>query len=68
MAASGESPWIPVAEYRRNITSVIQKHSSRGVPYTNEGMAIRGNRLFLLPEDSLSRLFEYRLPEPVEPG
>src|SRR4051812_4345897 len=35
--------------------------TSRGVPYTNEGMAVRGDRLLLLPEDSPSRLFEFRL-------
>ena len=33
----------------------------RGVPYTQEGMAVRGNRLFLLPEDGSSRLFEFQL-------
>lgn len=36
--------------------------TDRGVPYTNEGMAIRGDRVFLLPEDGPSRLFEFRLP------
>jgi hypothetical protein len=35
--------------------------TSRGVPYTNEGMAARGDRLWLLPEDGPSRLFEFRL-------
>jgi hypothetical protein len=35
--------------------------TSRGVPYTNEGMAIRGDRLMLLPEDGPSRLFEFRV-------
>jgi len=35
--------------------------TSRGVPYTNEGMAVRGNRLMLLPEDGPSRLFEFGL-------
>jgi len=33
-----------------------------GVLYTNEGMAILDKRLFLLPEDSQSRLFEFQLP------
>ncbi len=36
-------------------------HTDRGIPYTNEGMAISRNRLLLLPEDSPSRLFEFRL-------
>lgn len=35
--------------------------TSRGVPFTNEGMAARGDRLWLLPEDGPSRLFEFRL-------
>lgn len=37
--------------------------TDRGVPYTNEGMALRGGRLFLLPEDGPSRLFEFVLGE-----
>jgi hypothetical protein len=35
--------------------------TSRGVPFTNEGMAVRGDRLWLLPEDGPSRLFEFGL-------
>jgi len=35
--------------------------TSRATVYTQEGMAIRGDRLLLLPEDSPSRLFEFRL-------
>ena len=35
--------------------------TGRGVLYTNEGMAIRGGKLYLLPEDGPSRLFVYRL-------
>jgi hypothetical protein len=35
--------------------------TSRGVPFTNEGLAARGDRLWLLPEDGPSRLFEFRL-------
>jgi len=35
--------------------------TDRGVPYTNEGMAVRGDRVFLLPEDGPSRLFEFRV-------
>jgi len=40
--------------------------TSRGIPYTNEGMAVRGDRIYLLPEDSASRLFEFRLPVPAK--
>lgn len=36
--------------------------TDRGVVFTNEGLAIRGNTLFLLPEDSNSRLFSFELP------
>lgn len=36
-------------------------NSDRGVLYTREGMAIRGNRLMLLPEDGASRLFVFDL-------
>jgi hypothetical protein len=35
--------------------------TSRMVPFTNEGMAVRGDRLWLLPEDGPSRLFEFKL-------
>jgi hypothetical protein len=35
--------------------------TSRDVPFTNEGMAVRGDRLWLLPEDGPSRLFEFGL-------
>ncbi len=64
---AGAIDWLdyPSLKLIRRITA---GSTSRGVPYTNEGMAIRGKRLFLLPEDSSSRLFEFRLPEQVEPG
>jgi hypothetical protein len=35
--------------------------TDRGAAYTREGMAIRGDRLLLLPEDGPSRLFVFRL-------
>jgi hypothetical protein len=38
--------------------------TSRGVPFTNEGLAARGDRLWLLPEDGPSRLFEFRVEPP----
>jgi hypothetical protein len=34
--------------------------TDRGVHFTNEGLAIRGGRLYLLPEDGDSRLFVFR--------
>jgi hypothetical protein len=36
-------------------------NTDRGVLYTREGMAIRGNQLLLLPEDEASRLFVFDL-------
>jgi len=38
--------------------------TSRGEPFTREGMAIRGDELMLLPEDEPSRLFVFRLLKP----
>lgn len=38
--------------------------TDRGVPFTNEGMDVRDGRLYLLPEDTPSRLFVYRLIQP----
>jgi len=35
--------------------------TDRGLPFTNEGMSARGDRVFLLPEDGPSRLFEFRV-------
>lgn len=35
--------------------------TSRGVALTHEGMAIRGGKLYLLPEDAPSRLFAFNL-------
>jgi hypothetical protein len=36
-------------------------HTDRGVAYTHEGLAIRGDRLWFVPEDDASRLFAFRL-------
>lgn len=41
---------------------VVTGATDRGVPYTNEGMTVRGGVLYLLPEDDPSRLFRYQLP------
>ncbi len=63
---AGAIDWLdyPSLRLTRRITA---GQTSRGVPYTNEGMAIRGIRLLLVPEDSPSRLFEFRLPAPGKP-
>ncbi|MBN8729405.1 MAG: hypothetical protein J0L64_02615 [Acidobacteria bacterium] len=68
LLASGNSPregvvheagaiewWDPVTwTLLRRVT--VGK-TDRGVPFTNEGMTWRGERLYLLPEDAPSRLF-----------
>jgi len=35
--------------------------TDRGTVFTNEGMAVKGNMLYLLPEDDPSRLFVFKL-------
>ena len=41
---------------------ILTGDTDRGIPYTNEGMAVRDGVLYLLPEDEPSRLFRFRLP------
>jgi hypothetical protein len=41
---------------------ILTGATDRGVPYSNEGMAVGEGTLFLLPEDEPSRLFRFRLP------
>jgi hypothetical protein len=36
--------------------------TDRGVPFPNEGLDLRDGRLFLLPEDTPSRLFTFSIP------
>jgi hypothetical protein len=56
--STGAIEWVrlPSLEVERRITTGA---TDRGVPFTNEGMTLRGGRLFLLPEDYPSRLFEF---------
>jgi len=58
---TGAIDWLEYPSFRL-LRRMEAGRTSRGVPYTNEGMAVRGNRLLLLPEDAPSRLFEFRLP------
>ena len=44
------------------IRRIVTGATERGVPFTNEGMTVRGGTLYLLPEDDDSRLFQYKLP------
>jgi hypothetical protein len=57
----GAVDWLEYPSLRL-IRRVTVGQTSRGIPYTSEGMAVRGDRLFLLPEDSPSRLFQFRYP------
>ncbi len=58
---SGAIDWLEYPSLRL-LRRVAMGHSDRGVAYTAEGMTIRGNRVFLLPEDGPSRLFEFLIP------
>lgn len=60
-AEEGAVDWLEpesLALSRRIVTG----KTDRGVLFTNEGMAIRDGKLYLLPEDGPSRLFVFRLP------
>ena len=59
----GAVDWLEWPSFRLE-KRVTAGRTDRGVPYTNEGMAVRGDRLFLLPEDGPSRLFEFRVERP----
>jgi hypothetical protein len=58
---SGAIDWLDYPSLRL-VRRLSAGKTSRGTTYTNEGMALRGGRLLLLPEDSPSRLFEFALP------
>ena len=38
--------------------------TDRGAPYTAEGMAVKGNDLYFMPEDVRGRLFHFVLHTP----
>jgi len=57
---AGAIDWLEYPSLRL-IRRLPVGQSSRGISYSSEGMAVRGDRLLLLPEDSPSRLFEFRL-------
>ena len=56
----GVIDWIAPDTFRveRRLTA---GRTDRGVFFTNEGMAVAGDQLFLLPEDDHSRLFVFPL-------
>lgn len=53
---AGAVEWWSPTDWRLVRRFTVGK-TDRGVPYANEGMAWRGGKLYLLPEDSPSRLF-----------
>jgi hypothetical protein len=59
---SGALDWLELPSLR-HVRRVRVGKSDRGVAYTHEGMALSGRDLYLLPEDSPSRLFVFRAPE-----
>jgi hypothetical protein len=58
---SGAVDWLDLRSLRllRRMSAGV---TDRGVLFTREGMAIREDRILLLPEDGPSRLFIFRLP------
>jgi hypothetical protein len=58
-STSGSIDWLEWPSMRV-IRRVLAGTTSRGVPFTNEGMSIDKEFLYLLPEDGPSRLFIYR--------
>jgi hypothetical protein len=57
---SGAIDWLDYPSLRL-VRRINAGNTDSGIPYTREGMAIRGGRLLLLPEDSRSRLFVFDL-------
>ena len=57
----GAIDWLDVRDLRM-LRRVRTGKTDRDVLMTHEGMAISGTRLYLLPEDSPSRLFIFGLP------
>jgi hypothetical protein len=57
---SGAIDWIDFPSFHL-VHRVKAERTDRQVPFTREGMAIRGSQLLLLPEDSPSRAFIFRM-------
>lgn len=68
LVGSGTAKGEGAIEWLDPVTLELKKRltvgkTDRGVIFTNEGMAIRDGKLYLLPEDGPSRLFIFNLPE-----
>ncbi len=57
--AEGAIDWVRLSDLSL-VRRITAGKTDRGVLYTNEGIAWRNGRLYLLPEDAPSRLFEWR--------
>jgi hypothetical protein len=62
VSGNGVIDWLDPATLTP-IRTLTTGKTDRGVVFTHEGMAIDGGMLYLLPEDSPSRLFVFRLPK-----
>jgi hypothetical protein len=58
----GSIDWMDLRDLRL-LRRIRVGKTDRGVAMTHEGMAIAGDRLYLLPEDGPSRLFVFPLPK-----
>jgi hypothetical protein len=61
--SSGAIDWFTWPAMKR-VRRVRAGRTDRGVPYTQEAMAIQGSDLYLVPEDGPSRLFHFILTAP----
>lgn len=57
----GAVEWLDLKDFHL-VKSLEAGVTDRGVTYTHEGMTLRKGRLYLLPEDSPSRLFTFTQP------
>ncbi len=58
----GTIDWLDI-ESLSLLRTIRAGKTDRGVPFTNEGVALYQGRLYLLPEDGPSRLFIFQLPQ-----
>lgn len=60
VSSGGSVQWLD-PETLEPLRTLTAGKTDRGVPFTNEGMDVRDGLLYLLPEDSPSRLFVFQL-------
>jgi hypothetical protein len=61
-AGGGSIDWLDPRDLRL-LRRIRAGKTDRGVVMTHEGMAITGDRIYLVPEDAPSRLFVFPLPK-----